>query len=300
LAKSKLHENPNGHKPKYSNFAQLAQGVSQVADATLSQGERLFLNCLAVHSVKENPRPGNARLMRACGVTSRQGLNYIARLLIEKGLIEVVAYGKGGHGMATVYRICTEDDRFPKREPTSSDLQVSDSQPTSPDLQVTSEQPASERALTRKYDPTYPQVNPNLPASSDLHPDLDSEYKNEYNSESAADAASSYEDELTLDGLRKLRTRRQQQDSKGILLPDGYKWWERQSRNDYPDLWVMLDKENPNATQLRPVRESQTATPTETATPIPEQEHVCPDCNGRLYDFLTHRCPAQNRRQGVR
>ena len=168
----------NSMKRKYHNYAQIVQGVVQVNDPSLTQGERLFLNCLAAHAVTTHPHPGNHRLMIACGIKTRQGVNYIAQKLISKGLIEVFDHGKGGHGMAVQYRICTEDPRFPLPKPASSDLQ---DEPASPDLHVSNEQPASNTQRTRKYDPNNPQADGDLPASSDLQPDLDSELDSGFN-----------------------------------------------------------------------------------------------------------------------
>jgi hypothetical protein len=106
---------------KYRNHAQLCQGVCQVEDATITQGEQCFLNVLAAHWVKTLPHPGNEKLMRTCKVKTRQGVNFIAGNLIKKGLIEIIERGNG-RGKATVYRIRTEDPRFPFPKPASSDL----------------------------------------------------------------------------------------------------------------------------------------------------------------------------------
>src|ERR1035438_4269138 len=102
---------------KYQNHAQLCQGVCRVNEPTLEPTDRLFLNCLAAHTVGEHPHPGNDRLMQSCGVTTRQGLNRIAdRVCNRHKLAEVVTPG-GGRGLSTVYRICTEDPRFPAPKP---------------------------------------------------------------------------------------------------------------------------------------------------------------------------------------
>jgi hypothetical protein len=163
-----LAQTQNPH-PKYANHAQLIQGASQVTEPSLSQGGRLFIITLAAFSVKENPHPGNEKLAVACGVKSRQGVNYIAQEVIRKKLVEVVAYGRGGHGMAVEYRLCTEDPRFPPppRKPTK--------QPATSDLHVVAKEPATsdlrdDLETTCKLTPKNPQVSPSQPASSDLHP----------------------------------------------------------------------------------------------------------------------------------
>jgi hypothetical protein len=80
---------------KYKNHGQLVQGVSQVDDRELTQGERLLLNVLAAFNVKNNPHPGNDKLARACGVTSRQGVNRIVNKMVAKKLIEIAEVGNG-------------------------------------------------------------------------------------------------------------------------------------------------------------------------------------------------------------
>jgi hypothetical protein len=98
--------------PKYANYAQLVQGVSQVYDPRLSQGERLFLLALAAFTVKTDPHPGNQKLAQACGVLTPRGVQYIAKGLVKKQLVQIVEVGNG-RGKATVYRLCTEDPRYP-------------------------------------------------------------------------------------------------------------------------------------------------------------------------------------------
>src|SRR5882672_11043475 len=90
---------------KYLNQTQLGQGVSQCYDPRLTQSERLYLMCLAVHDGKTGSHPGNQKLMRACGVTSRQALDRIRDKLLDKRLIEIVGNAKGGRGLAVVFRI---------------------------------------------------------------------------------------------------------------------------------------------------------------------------------------------------
>lgn len=167
---------------KYTNYAQLVQGVGQVNDSSLEPTDRLFLSCLAAHHVKTFPHPGNKKLIRACGIKTRQGLNGIERRVLAKKLIEIVEPG-GGRNHATVYRICVEDDRFPWPEkPASPDLPFPASKPASPEL------PVSERE-TRNSLPGNPQLNPAKPATLELHPDFNSGYKSGYKKESAAKSA---------------------------------------------------------------------------------------------------------------
>jgi hypothetical protein len=175
-----VQEKENRRKPgdgKYANYAQLVQGVCQVNDPTLTQGEQCFLNCLAAHSLKEHPHPGNAILIRACRVSGRTGVNHIAKKLIAKKLIEVVAFGKGGHGMATVYRIRTEDDRFPSPKksnpPSTPDWSVGQHVPSTPDCTV--------ETSNRPVEHSQPSSETVQPYSPDWHPNLKAEYKNELN-----------------------------------------------------------------------------------------------------------------------
>ncbi len=176
-------KNTSAAPQKYSNHAQLVQGVSQCADHTLSQGERLFLLTLAAFTLRDRPHPGNKKLAAGCGITSRQGVNYIAAKLRAKGLIRTPMGTKGGKALAVEYEICTDDPRFPapkqKSKPASPDLHVSDAKPATPDLQVSKQQ-------TRKYADPNPQVDPSIPASSDLHPNTRT------NGESTKDILSPY------------------------------------------------------------------------------------------------------------
>ncbi len=165
-------ENKNTAKDpprKYANFAQLVQGVSQVDSPTLEPTDRLFLNCLAAHNLKENPHPGNKRLMRACGVASRQSVNKIARRLLDKKLIEIIERGDG-RGNATIYRICTEDDRFPwpemKNKPATLELPVSGHKPATLEASVSENKPATEKPETRNAPSRNPQLDHNKPATA--------------------------------------------------------------------------------------------------------------------------------------
>jgi hypothetical protein len=139
----------NPKQAKYANHTQLVQGVCQVDDGRLlglrqcflTQAERCFLNCLAAFWVSgDTVHPGNDKLMMACGVHSRQAVRKIAARLVEKKLIEIVAHGHGGRGLATCYRICIEDARFPgpkkKSLPTTEELSVEGTQPTTEELPV--------------------------------------------------------------------------------------------------------------------------------------------------------------------
>lgn len=118
---------------------------------------------------------GNAGLMQACCVSSRQSVNDIFRRVAAKGLVEKVSNGNGGRGLATRYRICVEDPRFPSpkaQKPSNVDLQVSRQKPANPDLHVSAEKPANEKPETRKSDDGNPQIRSPKPANLDLHTSL--------------------------------------------------------------------------------------------------------------------------------
>jgi hypothetical protein len=240
---------------KYHNHAQLVQGVSQVNDSTLSQGERCFLNCLAAYSVKTYPHPGNEKLRIACGLKTRQGVNYIASKLIGRRLVEIIGHGRGGHGMAAVYRICTDDPRFPfpkpatvDKEPASSDLQVSGSQPESSDLRVNDDEPASEQAVTRKYDHNNPQVVVRQPASSDLHPDLDSGFRLRIHPEGAATAALDDDDDFIEPTDQELLN--QYVDRRKRLRAEVFAQCDAAFKIGHLDLWKQANPQD-NPTALR-------------------------------------------------
>jgi hypothetical protein len=155
-------KNSNERPRKYLNHAQLVQGVSQVADDSLTQGERLFLLVLAAFTLKEDPHPGNEKLAIACGITTRQGVNKIASKLAKKNLIEIVSFGNG-RGKATVYRIRVEDDRFPPPKKTSSatppHAHEQDDKPATVELPVSGDKPATpELSLPECDDSGNPQL----------------------------------------------------------------------------------------------------------------------------------------------
>src|SRR5882762_5825414 len=130
--KTKSKTEPRDPREKFLNYAQMVQGVCQVYDPRLTPTERLFLNCLAAYSVKTDPHPRNEKLMRACGVNSRQSVNKIAHRLLEKKLIEIVSHAKGGRGMAVTYRVRVQDARFPwpkKEKPATQEAPVSATKP---------------------------------------------------------------------------------------------------------------------------------------------------------------------------
>jgi len=172
---SKIPDEEKLRKSKYENHAQLVQAVCQVAEPTLTQGEQCFLNCLAAHWTHANdlPHPGNARLAIACRVSTRQGVNKIAKRLIKRRLIEIVGNATGGRGKAATYRIRIEDSRFPEhKKPATVELHVSqNNKPATNELHVSEE--------TRNSDSLNPQLSTAKPATPELHPNLDSEFKNE-------------------------------------------------------------------------------------------------------------------------
>jgi hypothetical protein len=160
-------KNPSQAKSKYSNFAQLVQGVCQVNEPNLEPTDRLFLNCLAAHTVGGDPHPGNGRLMRACGVGSRQAVNKIEKRVCERHKLAKIVTPGGGHdaggaGRATVYRIRIEDDRFPypKPKPLPATLELQDREQETRNSSV-----AGKNASTRNLEPAYPQLEPVLPAT---------------------------------------------------------------------------------------------------------------------------------------
>lgn len=138
----------NFTQTKYANLAQFFCGVTMVNDTSLSQGERLALVGLAAFADYRTAlaHPGNSALMRATGCKSRQGINYIVRRLIDRGLIQMVSKGDGGRGLATVYRLSVEDERFPMPKPATDNLRVSESK----NLQVQPAKPATSGSKTRK------------------------------------------------------------------------------------------------------------------------------------------------------
>jgi hypothetical protein len=172
---------------KYRNFAELVQSVLQVAEKELQPTDRLFLSCLAAHSVKDNPHPGNERLTGACGLKTRQGVNKVADRIRKLKLAEVVDYANGGQGKSTVWRICVEDSRFPSPNsdgiPATQELQVMDGNTRNQPVAGNQPIPATGSLITRNSTPEYPQLEPTLPATPELHPNLDSEVKGRSSSE---------------------------------------------------------------------------------------------------------------------
>jgi hypothetical protein len=198
VAHAKVKNETRHPRQKYCNHAQLVQGVGLVNEPTLEWTDRLFLNCLAAHNVKTDPHPGNKKLMRWCGVTSRQGINGVSERVLAKKLAEVVTPG-GGRNHATVYRIRVEDDRFPwpedaskpatpdlpfsRNKPASHKLRVSPKEPATVELPVSKNKPATGKAETRNSQPLNPQLDPAKPATLELHPDLNAGYKHGFNHE---------------------------------------------------------------------------------------------------------------------
>ena len=146
------------NKPKYTSIAQLLFAVESLTEE-LSQGEWIVLFALA-HRVdwgtggrREPAHPGNALLMKLTGAT-RQGVNFIQKRLIGRGLVECTRVGNG-QGNASEFRICIEDPRFPetKAEPASDDLHVPEMENrkcNAGNPQVAGAEPASKQVGTRK------------------------------------------------------------------------------------------------------------------------------------------------------
>jgi len=92
----------------------------QSCSAEMTDGERLVLWSLAIEAdyrTGKNSHPGNSRLMRVTARKTPQGILYIVRGLIAKGLIEKTREGhpsfKGQSAKAAWYRIRLENGAFP-------------------------------------------------------------------------------------------------------------------------------------------------------------------------------------------
>lgn len=159
---------------KYTSIAQLLLAVESVQES-LTRGEKMFLTVLAnrANFVTGESFPGNEALMRGTMCKTRQGVNHIAKKLIEKNLVEIVANAEGGRGKAAVYKILLEDARFPAAKPASQDLQVLETETRKSEVlnpQVDSGKPASEVAETRKSASVNPQVQTCSQPTSNLIP----------------------------------------------------------------------------------------------------------------------------------
>jgi hypothetical protein len=163
-------------KRKFKNYAELVQGVSQVDDPKLENTDRLFLLCLAVHSVKEDPHPGNTRLKRCCGVSSDSGLDKIRNRVLASRLAIVVERG-GGRGHANVFRICEEDHRFPvPGKARTPECPVSHEKPPTNQRGFLPEKPPSQELGVSSNKP--PTGGVESPLSREA-PELELEYKQE-------------------------------------------------------------------------------------------------------------------------
>jgi hypothetical protein len=196
---------PKGNAPywrvKYRNYAEMVQAVLQV-EAELELSDRLFLNALAAHSVNEDPHPGNARLMRACQVKTRQGLNKISDRVCNRHRLAVMVEKGGGKHNANVYRICIEDPRFPPPKPATEELRVSEQETCNSSVAGIADEtrnqyvagntvfkPATGEAETRNAESSNPQLEPAKPATetvqtrnSRVAPELDSRITTELDS----------------------------------------------------------------------------------------------------------------------
>lgn len=174
--------------PKYRNHAQLVQGVSQIREPSLTQGERLFLDVLAAHAVKSSPHPGNERLMVGCGVTTARAVQKIAEKLISKGLIEVLQRGDG-RGHATVYRICTEDARFPHPKQRTPEFAVSSDKPRTPEFVVLEEKLRAVEHETANSQTENSELQKDKPRTPEFATDLEERIQRTNTNTNAADAA---------------------------------------------------------------------------------------------------------------
>ncbi len=258
---------------KYQNHAQLVQGVCQVNDKTLTLSERCFLSCLAAYSVKTYPHPGNDKLMVACGVTTRQGVNAIAnRLIHRRRLIEVLEVGNG-RGKATVYRICTEDPRFPLPKPATVELLVSDEEPATVELSLPVDKPATRDTETRNSHPLNPQLDPEKPATLALHTDVKNGFKNGFKNESAAIAADCNHDAEPSDEERIASYLDKRQKLLARASTFGVQSLDRSFQIGHPKLWERIQPQ----TQTALIREDQNAPPIQSTTRI-----LCPICRTGL------------------
>src|SRR5260370_38432620 len=92
----------------------------QSCSVPLTDGDRLVLWSLAIeadYKTGRNSHPGNSRLMRVTGRKTAQGVLYIVRGLIAKGLIEKTREGhpsfRGRSAEAAWYKIRLEHEAFP-------------------------------------------------------------------------------------------------------------------------------------------------------------------------------------------
>ena len=161
----------NSTRAKYTSLSAFHYGVADV-DETLTDGERMVMSALAVGVDYKTAlsHPGNAAMMRQSNRTER-GVRWIIQGLIEKALIEKVSDGDGGRGLATVYRFCVEDDRFPK--PGSNRCRVIEIKPGSNDCHVSGDKPGSGAPETRQWNGENPAVwtaaHPINPSSTSIH-----------------------------------------------------------------------------------------------------------------------------------
>jgi hypothetical protein len=192
---SKQEKNP---RAKYLNQTQLLQGVAAVNEPLLSPSEHRCLFTLASFTVRPlsevYAHPGNAILMQACAIATRQGMNAVTKRLLKKKLIEPMGHEKGGRGMATEWRICVEDERFPwpksKAKPATVELQ--DNEPETRNARVAGNgenKPATENRKTRNCVPLNPQLASAKPATVELHPNSSTTDSNTTNSKAADKSA---------------------------------------------------------------------------------------------------------------
>jgi len=144
---------------KYRSHSAFQYGVANVNEA-LTDGERLVLYSLAVAAdyKQATSHPGNAAMMRQSN-RSERGVRDIIKRLIVRRLIERITVGDGGRGLATMYRICVEDHRFPEpRKPGSNRCRVIEMKPGSNDCPVSDGKPGSGEQETRQLDGENPAV----------------------------------------------------------------------------------------------------------------------------------------------
>lgn len=159
-------------KSKYRSLAQFVQGVGAVNEPCLSDKERLALNCLSAHAdyrTGGGAHPGNATLSCWCGCNERNARKNVARLITLK-LIERTSAGCGGRGLASVYRICIEDPRFPEPKSASHRLQVPELKPAPDQERVSDSKPGllrdlvsgDENQVSKTKNPVFGNQKPGL------------------------------------------------------------------------------------------------------------------------------------------
>ena len=152
---------------KYSSIAAFHRCVAHVKG--VSAAEARFLFALAVDSDYRTGigHPGNRALSQGCGGVSRQAILKTAHRLIAKHLIEIVTLGSS-RAMATAYRICLEDERFPDPKPTTPEVASSPEKPTTSEVAGLRAEPTTSRQETDSLRVLNRQPEPSEPTTSEV------------------------------------------------------------------------------------------------------------------------------------